>query len=193
MALLSWLFPEAKPHPLVELLKERSGAGPLLISALAAVIVAPVVEEFLFRVVFQGWMERVIALYVAPHFAATHVAEESTNEPIGPLGPRYDQGLQDDLTNPYRSPTAMSYRSPLRPEGTSEEASWVMAVPIVISSACFALVHAAHGVAPYPLFLFALALGYLYQRTHRLIAPVVLHACLNACSLLFLFLQTRGA
>jgi hypothetical protein len=64
--------------------------------------------------------------------------------------------------------------------------------PIVISSFCFAAVHFPHGVAPIPLFFFALALGYLYQRTHRLLAPVVLHMCLNACSMLFLWLETRG-
>jgi membrane protease YdiL (CAAX protease family) len=53
-------------HPLVELL-ERSTEVPLLLAALlAAVVVAPLVEEFLFRVVLQGWMERQTAGSEAP-------------------------------------------------------------------------------------------------------------------------------
>lgn len=53
---------------------------------------------------------------------------------------------------------------------------------IVASSAVFALMHIRHGAAPVPLFFFALVLGYLYQRTHRLTASITLHFCLNAAS-----------
>ena len=36
---------------------------------------------------------------------------------------------------------------------------------------------------PIPIFFFAVALGTLYYRTHRLAAPVVLHMALNTASL----------
>ena len=64
-----------------------------------------------------------------------------------------------------------------------------MFLPIALSSLLFAAVHYGHGVAPIPLFFLALALGYLYQRTHRLLAPIVLHASLNACSMIYLWLE----
>jgi membrane protease YdiL (CAAX protease family) len=43
-------------------------------------------------------------------------------------------------------------------------------------------------VAWVPLFFFALALGYLFQRTGSLIAPIVLHVSLNATTMLILYL-----
>jgi membrane protease YdiL (CAAX protease family) len=43
--------------------------------------------------------------------------------------------------------------------------------------------HASHGPDPVPLFVLALGLGYLYQRTHRLLPCVVVHLLLNLCSL----------
>lgn len=53
---------------------------------------------------------------------------------------------------------------------------------IVASAAVFAAMHIGHGAAPIPLFFFALVLGYLYERTHRLTASITLHFCLNASS-----------
>jgi len=37
--------------------------------------------------------------------------------------------------------------------------------PILLSAGLFAALHATHGPDPIPLFLLALGLGYLYQRT----------------------------
>ena len=59
-------------------------------------------------------------------------------------------------------------------------------------SAVFAGMHYSHGVAWIPLFFFALALGYLYQRTRSLVAPIVLHMALNASSMVMLWLSTLG-
>ncbi|HVA51629.1 MAG TPA: CPBP family intramembrane glutamic endopeptidase [Pirellulales bacterium] len=53
---------------------------------------------------------------------------------------------------------------------------------IIVSSLVFALLHLGHGADAVPLFFFALALGYLYQQTHRLMPSVTLHFCLNASS-----------
>ena len=64
---------------------------------------------------------------------------------------------------------------------------------IVVTSLIFALMHIGHGAAPIPLFFLALALGYLYQRTHRLLPSVTVHFCLNACSFMMLCLTpTKG-
>lgn len=57
---------------------------------------------------------------------------------------------------------------------------------IVFTSLFFAVMHWGHGMAPVPLFFFSLGLGWLYQRTHRLLPSIVVHCCLNACSLALL-------
>jgi membrane protease YdiL (CAAX protease family) len=56
--------------------------------------------------------------------------------------------------------------------------------PIIISSFAFAMAHFGHGTDPIPLFLVALGLGWLYQRTHRLWPCVVVHMALNGFSML---------
>lgn len=46
-------------HPIGRLLAETTNPWLLLLAALTAVVVAPVVEEFLFRMVVQGWLESI--------------------------------------------------------------------------------------------------------------------------------------
>ena len=53
-----------------------------------------------------------------------------------------------------------------------------------------AAVHVNHGPAAAALFVFAVGLGWTYQRTHRIIPCVIAHLLLNACSLALLFLET---
>lgn len=57
-------------------------------------------------------------------------------------------------------------------------------IAVLISSAAFAAAHFGQGAAHIPLFLFALLLGYLYYRTHRLLPSIVAHATLNGFSVL---------
>jgi membrane protease YdiL (CAAX protease family) len=60
--------------------------------------------------------------------------------------------------------------------------------PILISGTLFALAHLGHGVAPASLLPLGMALGYVYQRTHRIVPSMVCHALFNAFSLLMLWL-----
>jgi membrane protease YdiL (CAAX protease family) len=134
-------------HPLVEVLQHNGDPGwrLCLSSAISAVIVAPLVEEFLFRVVLQGWLESLV---------------------------------QSQYEGAPASRGAVVHLPPRR--------FWT---PIVFSSAAFALMHASHGPDVLPLFFFALALGYLYQQTHRIWPSLVVHLSLNACTLASLFSQ----
>jgi membrane protease YdiL (CAAX protease family) len=59
---------------------------------------------------------------------------------------------------------------------------------IVLTSLFFALLHWQQWPAPIPLFLLAVGLGVVYQRTGSLIAPICMHAIFNAFSTLMLFL-----
>lgn len=55
--------------------------------------------------------------------------------------------------------------------------------PILSTSILFAAAHIGSGPAPVPLFFLSLVLGYLYYRTHRILPCIVLHMCLNGCSM----------
>jgi hypothetical protein len=54
---VSQLFPQTE-HQLARLVREQPGGGLLGLAALSAIIVAPLAEELLFRVILQGWFER---------------------------------------------------------------------------------------------------------------------------------------
>ena len=64
---------------------------------------------------------------------------------------------------------------------------------ILLSSFFFAILHLGAGWASViPLFLFAIGLGLLYQRTGRLFPCIVMHMTLNAFTMLMLYLQIPG-
>ncbi len=191
-------------HPIIELLKEHQQPWLLALCGVSAVLVAPVTEEFFFRVLFQGWLESLAArppsegesplARSASDESDSHVAAPSSDLPTSPFasGPAATE-------NPYATPTSTF----LPPEEASlpfaEQAATYPAAAktiggvrwesasIVISSLVFSLLHLGHGADPIPLFFLALTLGYLYQRTGRLLPSVVVHFCLNGCSMLLLW------
>lgn len=228
-AVLTQFFPSK--HPVTTLLSENSDGWTIFVCVFAAVIVAPIAEEFLFRVVLQGWLEAAVAQWRADPTAAFighRAASPSRIAPIGaslpvPLGAGLPTpptpstaGLPDtapsaamrmptvdavartidlaapavDAASPHQSPQAAGVDSPkVVPEtGILYEPGthWQSLLPMLVSSMLFALMHLGHGPDPIPLFVLAMILGYLYQRTHRLWPCIVLHMCLNGTSLIVL-------
>ena len=205
-------------HALIKLLQERPDPTIWLLACFAAVLVAPLVEEYLFRVLLQGWMENVAIVLRRRRIGST-VTEQSVSQLLlGAVGAaRSTQPSGDDKTNPspiagaqsvededaaintledanpYRSPqTAASHDTatdPIADAGRWQDGPKPPVWPILVSSAIFALMHWGNGPDPIPLFLLALGLGYLYQRTHRVMPCVVVHTLLNACSLAMLWLE----
>ena len=126
-------------HPLAKLAMEQPSTGVLMLTTVSAVVVAPLFEEFMFRVLLQGWFEKWETLW-----------RESAGKNI-----------------PGRTGL----------------------LPNVIVSALFGLSHLGHGPDPVALFVLSLILGYTYQRTHRIIAPLVVHVCFNARAVLMLWIM----
>ena len=60
---------------------------------------------------------------------------------------------------------------------------------ITVSSALFAAAHLGHGPDWIPLFLLAVGLGYVYQRTHRLVPGIIAHMLFNSLALVQLSLS----
>jgi membrane protease YdiL (CAAX protease family) len=162
-------------HPLIKAAGESENGLTLGLVTLSAVVVAPIVEEYLFRVVFQGWLEKL-------ELRLTHQLPESTVSGVPLLD---DRPISlpinaDDILVPAKA--RGFYGLPLG------------MIPIVLSSALFAVAHVGwgQGAAAVPLFVFALVLGFLFQRTHRFMPSMVAHMSLNGLSMLAFFAGQFG-
>ena len=158
---------ERNEHP-VELMMLENLTGPVAILAIvSAVFLAPAVEELLFRGLFQGWLTRLLV-----------------GKPNGPEPPAsdLDEWIADGSS---AEPPEAETRSPLFPRIPDPVRS---ALPVLLTSSLFALVHMPQWPAPLAIFLLSLGLGLLYQRTGSLVASFVLHAAFNGLSTLALIL-----
>jgi membrane protease YdiL (CAAX protease family) len=160
---------EPPSHPLVEMI---TSAGPkvslFLLAAFVAVVVAPVSEEIFFRLLFQGWIEKWedrrvrIATDGTPDdgtIQAWDTTLEASTEPLITNRPA-DRGI---LGLPH---------------------GWF---PILVSSLLFAAAHIGNGPDPIAIFFLALILGYVYQRTHRILPCIVAHMLFNSLAILVLW------
>lgn len=199
-------------HPLIESLKVDRDPQFLAIGMFAAVIAAPLTEEFIFRVLFQGWLEKMFdpAAIFCPNFVGRLFAGEriQADPPAPPLpeliraelaqpaeprsiylGPPPLYGIQS--INPYQPPAVVA--PPDLEALTATFPHWITdVIPITVCSALFALMHYSHGPDFIPLFFLALGLGYLYRRTHRITPSLVVHFLLNLTSMLALCAAIYG-
>ena len=174
--LLTNLFQSKEGHPMIEKLMDFSSPTMLVVASFSAVVVAPVFEEFVFRVLLQGWLERLED--EAVQFEATQREPEIVEGEL--VEPELvDLPLEQPQHSQPPSRTQLGWFG-LLPHG------WL---PIIISGVLFGLAHLGHGLAPVPLILLGVVLGYLYQRTHRLVPCVVAHMLFNGYSMLLLWLS----
>ncbi|WP_158545459.1 CPBP family intramembrane glutamic endopeptidase [Bremerella cremea] len=180
--LVSYLTPYE--HPLIDMMVKDPQWNVLVPVLVSAVLIAPVTEEFIFRLVVQGWLED--HLVNAPPIDS--IAPAGAEEIVKPLSDAESFALES-APNPYAPPAL--YR-----DGTTATSAAVatytprfQAVPILISSGLFAMMHFGQGAAPIPLFFLALGLGYVFQRTRTMTASFVVHFMLNGQSMVLLLLQ----
>ena len=184
--LLVYFFPTQ--HPLIDLLRDKPDSQLFVVVGLSVALVAPLCEEMFFRVLLQGWLEKLVAGAAPEAFPSP--ANGSPNEVANDNAAQAtDVTKSFDDRNPYAAPQTISRV----PAAETQNVQALRAVPIITSALLFALLHLGHGPAPIPLFFFALALGYLYQKTHRLWPSLVLHCLLNSVSLLMLMIDTMFA
>ncbi|NLY00680.1 MAG: CPBP family intramembrane metalloprotease [Rhodopirellula sp.] len=210
-------------HPVLDLLATDPGFLTLVFCIFVVVAVAPVVEEFLFRLVLQGWLERVErrrirvrampppirglmpVLVTAILFASLHfrVAQPKL-EPTRVV----DMLIQVAVWNLVVLATGVALLRMRRgatlvdfgvvPERILPDIGLGLLTFFAVAAPIYSLQAVLHFLlsdwfAPDPITLmfFAMALGLLYFRTHRIVAPVTLHMALNGTSLLVAWLASR--
>jgi membrane protease YdiL (CAAX protease family) len=196
--LLVYLWKPSK-HPLMEMFKDAPDAGFFALLFVSAAVVAPLVEEFLFRVLLQGLLEKAAnfrrgaAELIFGSGSKGVAGGEPSNAPTGEFAvlqipiPAVDE-------NPYAPPSNRERSLPAahdiaeQPEFRGLQA-WG---PIAAAAAIFALLHYTHGPDWVPLFFLACGMGYLYQRTHRLIPSLTVHVLLNSLSMWGLWVQVHS-
>jgi membrane protease YdiL (CAAX protease family) len=161
-------------HPLINLVQGHASPLLFLLAFAAAVLVAPVCEELLFRLLLQGWLEKWEDRRLGWRNKTMSDEQEMAEEDVPDSVP---SASDIRLSSP-------SMDQPPRAGLANLPFGWL---PIVVSALLFAMAHIGYGPEPVPLFLFALILGYVYQRTHRIVPCVVTHALFNGTSLFALW------
>lgn len=181
---------EGEPHPTLQMLTNSPALSVFIATLVLAAVTAPLVEEFLFRLLLQGWLEKVEDQIVGWHSMASSNELPSEHSDV--------RLAHEDSDNPFASPLTISTRShsdaPVEGQQQRELLTsfgglphgWA---PILGSALLFAVVHIGQNTAPVPLFLFAVILGYAYQRTHRITPTIFAHMAFNATSLSVVWLE----
>ncbi len=161
-ALAQWVWPADK-HMLVEVVETNPTALNWGLMVVSALVLAPLAEELLFRGVLLGWLGRMAAGVDRPK------PTPATDPALGPVEMWFE-------TEPVPAP----------------EHEWRLLAANLAVSVLFAAMHAQVWPTPLPLFFLSLGLGFLFQRTGGLVAPVALHACFNGISTLMLYLMLQA-
>lgn len=170
------LLEQPEEHALLRGMKEEPSTSMMAAIAMAAVVSAPLFEETAFRLIIQGWLERASSLlrHTLPQIDV--VNDSALAAVIDPVQPVVN-------VEPVVEVERVEQVAPV------ERVAWT---PIAVSSVLFASAHIGQNVAPISLLPLALALGYVYQRTHRLLPSVVCHAAFNGFSMLLAWLAVKG-
>jgi len=186
---LEWKY----EHHLIMSVTETKDQLLFALAAIAAAVVAPLAEEFYFRGLLQGWLEKIISGRATEKQVVIGGQSEDvielTGQPVDPLPTEPKPPLDD---NPYASPLPAPVTIALSSEDLLAPPTRRDWVSILLSSAAFSLLHYSHGPAWIPLLIFGAATGFVYQRTHRLWPGIIAHLLLNGTSMLGLWVQVFG-
>jgi len=214
---VSGASPSNSAHVVVRLMGEKD-PWILMLCIISAVIVAPAVEEFMFRILLQGWLEsvgrrwrrkmptlrRMIPRAIGPIFlssllfASLHFRGKTPQLDMQYLIFLFAAGSMASMLTLAFAIVLLRWRV----GATAVDLGWVPAkllgdiglglvmfaviVPPIYAIQYFLASTMPEDLAPdpIPLFFLALVLGFLCFRTHRIMPAIVVHAALNATSLM---------
>jgi len=195
-------------HPVRQMLEQgKNSPVVLLIAFLTVVVAAPLIEEFLFRLLLQGWLETqfgsggLAIVVVSFCFAVIHGGNSNSQDGqmlfylfaamsvayllIFLLGLLYLDWVKNVKmihclfgTGQFFHPRFFVYAG----------CCLLTFLPIFGIAALLDAICLNINTDPIPIFLFSLVLGTLYRMTRNLSYCILLHACLNLTSLTFAWL-----
>jgi membrane protease YdiL (CAAX protease family) len=190
--LVNVLHVRPRAHPVEKMLRDQTLGGVACLAILAAVIVAPLLEELMFRGIFQRWM---IALWLKLEAKLGAIARHRPSPQLAQVIPALPAEELNDRASPLPETVAPSgldsweandpeFRAPKPEAKPGHRGGGRAGIAIGITSLLFAVVHGAQWPAPIPLFVLSLAIGVVYSRTGSLIAAICMHALFNGFSML---------
>lgn len=203
-------------HPIAQMIQDGESAPVILLVAfLSIVVVAPLIEEFLFRLIFQNWLEAKFLQFRVPcaggvaitiasfFFAMIHLGGGGHHIGAWPLfcmfvafiivnlllfvfGIVYLVVVRNVKILDYLMGTERFFRP-----GFFKTTMYCLLVVLFCQGLGTVLGYMNTGinVTPIPIFFFSLALGALYGQTKNLLYCILLHACLNAVALVLILLS----
>jgi membrane protease YdiL (CAAX protease family) len=168
-------------HPLEDMVRDEFTIGVAILALLSAMILAPVIEEMLFRGVLQRWLSKVVG------DASSSNARTPNSDPLEEYKISGVWSAENPVDQLLEETGALG-----ADRWPDLEARLVSALPIIFASFLFAVVHLRQWPAPISIFLLAIALGAIYRRTGSLITIITMHGTFNGFSTLALLLEALG-
>lgn len=197
-------------HPLIDELKREGTFSAYLLAVFCAVGVAPLVEEFFFRVMLQGWLQSVpwsggswwwllgsnasqSTVLMAESTDAGTLAAGAPSEDLPAPVPVTTEllGQVSAAGNPYDPPVLSTEAgamvrlgqipSDLQPLLAADAKPPVW--PAFVVGTLFGLAHFDYGLSFIPLIILGIVLGLLYRAKHSIWPCFVLHFALNSISM----------
>jgi membrane protease YdiL (CAAX protease family) len=185
-SLLVVVFEWKYEHPLIELVTQTKDSLLFSLAGIAAAVVAPLFEEFVFRGLLQGWLEKFFAGHATGDQLLTGGVEQV---PVESLDAKSGLEPRSFDPNPYAPPQFVDERASPTFSSYFTPPTWRDPLAIVISMLVFSMLHYSHGPAWIPLLIFGAATGFVYQRTHRLWPGIFAHVLLNTTTMFGLWVQ----
>ncbi len=186
-------------HPIQEMIKLYPWL--LGIAFWQAAIVAPISEEFAFRVLLIGWFEsihfgknKLLTFLFGMSTTPTQVETVSLSPGMGTfaLSPINAGG---DTGNPYNAPASALVMSgspsqfDLKADEMASDSYTPPWWPALLSGTLFGLAHFSYGVSWVALIIFGIVLGRLYQIRQSIIPVIMVHFMFNGMNIVMLGLS----
>src|SRR5271166_4381563 len=174
----------SQAHPVEQMVLEKLTVGVAILAVLSTMVLAPLIEELLFRGIFQRWLGRLVEGRPLP---TTTIPEKGR---FGPLEPENESFFLNSKAAPTES-TPIDPGSEILASGhqpAEQPSSRSSSLPILLTSFFFAAMHLPQWPAPIAILLLSMALGTVYQRTGSLLAAITMHATFNGVNTLLLLL-----
>ena len=193
-------------HGTLKSIEKDPSLSVILIAWCSAVLYAPIAEEFFCRVGIQSWLRRFVEYFVRQldslikrifmrDGTASNTSRTDSNEEFNSLiaggVPKYVTSDSPESGNDSEKSQRESWEGSWKDIDPQDNSiSPTVAIAMIVTAGFFGFLHLGQGLALIPLFVMALALGYIFEKTRSLIPCIIVHFLLNAHSMAWATLRS---